>query len=229
MIEDEMVGQHHQLNGHEFVHALGVVDGQGSLACYSPWGCKESDTTELNSMTCFTYNLPCSLKSHIWIYNFWINLVCHDSSLNRGNFLYLPSPPISNKVLICKFHITLFLRAASSKTTVKVYQQLSFTSCMFLPSLTDLFSGIFTDQRRQWQPTPVLLPGKSHGWRSSFPVCSVVKSLPANAGDALLIPGLGRSLGAGNGNPPQQSCQEIPQTKEPCGIQSMVLQRVGNS
>ena len=75
------------------MHAPGVVDGQGSLACYSPWGCKESDTTELNSMTCFTYNLPCSLKSHIWIYNFWINLVCHDSSLNRGNFVS------SNKVL----------------------------------------------------------------------------------------------------------------------------------
>ena len=147
MIEYEMVGQHHQLNGHEFVQALGVVDGQGSLVCCSPWGRKESDTTELNSMTCFTYNLPCSLKSHIWIYNFWINLVCRDSFLNRCNFVS------SNKVLICKFHITLFLRAASSKTTEKCYQQLSFTSCVFLPSLTDLCSGIFTDvvsQFTQW-------------------------------------------------------------------------------
>ena len=44
--EDEMVGWHHQLNGHEFEEALGVGDGQGSLACCSPWGCKESDTTE---------------------------------------------------------------------------------------------------------------------------------------------------------------------------------------
>ena len=44
--EDEMVGWHHQLNGHEFEQAPGAGDGQGSLACCSPWGCKESDTTE---------------------------------------------------------------------------------------------------------------------------------------------------------------------------------------
>ena len=44
--EDEMVGWHRQLNGHEFEQALGVGDGQGSLACCSPWGRKESDTTE---------------------------------------------------------------------------------------------------------------------------------------------------------------------------------------
>ena len=44
--EDEMVGWHHQLDGHEFEKALGVGDGQGSLACCSPWGCKESDMTE---------------------------------------------------------------------------------------------------------------------------------------------------------------------------------------
>ena len=46
--EDEMVGWHHQLNGHEFQQALGVGDGQGSLACCSPWGRKELDMTELN-------------------------------------------------------------------------------------------------------------------------------------------------------------------------------------
>ena len=44
--EDEMVGWHHRLNGHEFEQARGVGDGQGSLACCSPWSCKESDTTE---------------------------------------------------------------------------------------------------------------------------------------------------------------------------------------
>ena len=46
MTEDEMVGWHHQLDGHEFEQAPGVGDGQGSLACCSPWGRKESDTTE---------------------------------------------------------------------------------------------------------------------------------------------------------------------------------------
>ena len=44
--EDEMVGWHHRLNGHEFEQALGVGDGQGSLVCCSPWGHNESDTTE---------------------------------------------------------------------------------------------------------------------------------------------------------------------------------------
>ena len=44
--EDEMVGWHHPLNGHAFEQAPGVGDGQGGLACCSPWGRKESDTTE---------------------------------------------------------------------------------------------------------------------------------------------------------------------------------------
>ena len=46
MTEDEMVGWHHWLNGHEFEWAPGVGDGQRSLACCSPWGCKELDTTK---------------------------------------------------------------------------------------------------------------------------------------------------------------------------------------
>ena len=44
--EDEMVGWHHRLNGHEFVEVPSVGDGQGSLACCSPGFCKETDTTE---------------------------------------------------------------------------------------------------------------------------------------------------------------------------------------
>ena len=46
MTEDEMVRWHHQVNGHEFEHALGDGEGQGSLVCSSPWGGKESDVTE---------------------------------------------------------------------------------------------------------------------------------------------------------------------------------------
>ena len=41
-----MVGWYQSLNGHEFEQALGVGVGQGSLVCYSPWGCKKSDITE---------------------------------------------------------------------------------------------------------------------------------------------------------------------------------------
>ena len=46
MTEDEMVGWHHRLNGHEFGWTLGVGDGQGGLVCCSPWGYKQSDMTE---------------------------------------------------------------------------------------------------------------------------------------------------------------------------------------
>ena len=46
MTEDEMVGWQHQLNGHEFEQTPGDSEGQGSLACYIPWGGKESDMTQ---------------------------------------------------------------------------------------------------------------------------------------------------------------------------------------
>ena len=53
MTEDEMFGCHHWLDAHEFEQALVVGNGQGSLACCSPWGCKESDMTEwLKWMNC---------------------------------------------------------------------------------------------------------------------------------------------------------------------------------
>ena len=46
MTEDEMAGWYHRLDGHEFEQALGDGDRQGSQACYSPWGPKESDKTK---------------------------------------------------------------------------------------------------------------------------------------------------------------------------------------
>ena len=46
MTEDEMVGWHHQLDGHAFGWTPGVGDGPGGLVCCGPWGCKESDMTE---------------------------------------------------------------------------------------------------------------------------------------------------------------------------------------
>ena len=49
--EHEMVGWHHWLDEHELEEVPGVGDGQGSLACCSPWGCKELDMTELLKWT----------------------------------------------------------------------------------------------------------------------------------------------------------------------------------
>ena len=64
MTEDEMAGWHHRLDGHEFEEAPGVGDGQGSLTCYSPWGRRESDTTEWLSWTmlkCLYLSIWCPL------------------------------------------------------------------------------------------------------------------------------------------------------------------------
>ena len=53
-----MVGWHHRLNGHEFKQTPGDCEGQGSLACYSSSGCKESDTIEqLNIITPSFFNV----------------------------------------------------------------------------------------------------------------------------------------------------------------------------
>ena len=66
MAEDEMVWWHHQLYGHDFEQSPGVGDGQGSLMCCSPWGHKESHTTE-----CLNWILmiACSKFSFIFCYS----------------------------------------------------------------------------------------------------------------------------------------------------------------
>ena len=64
--ENEMARWHHRLDGHEFEQALGVGDGQRSLACYSPWGHKESDTTEsLNWTECNLIKISISTKKKL--------------------------------------------------------------------------------------------------------------------------------------------------------------------
>ena len=62
MTENEMAEWHHQLNGHEFQQALGDGEGQGRLACCSPWGRKESDMTEclnINNIQSYYHLLYC--------------------------------------------------------------------------------------------------------------------------------------------------------------------------
>ena len=60
MTEDEMVGWHHRLNGHEFEQAPGIGNGQGSLSCCNPWGHKESDMPErLNWCCCLMWTHLC--------------------------------------------------------------------------------------------------------------------------------------------------------------------------
>ena len=67
MTEDEMVGWHHQLNRHEFAQTQGNSEGQGSLACCSPWGHKDLDMTEqLNNSTDARHRLGSFTESHTW-------------------------------------------------------------------------------------------------------------------------------------------------------------------
>ena len=68
MTEDEMVGWHHQLDGHEFEQDSGVGDGQWSLACYSPWGCKELGMIEW--LNWLNENYYCSSPHQKWGYKF---------------------------------------------------------------------------------------------------------------------------------------------------------------
>ena len=59
-----MVGWHHRLNGHEFEQTLGDGEGQGSLVCCSPWGCKESEMTKgLNNISLHYGSKPVSCIS----------------------------------------------------------------------------------------------------------------------------------------------------------------------
>ena len=63
-----MVGWHHRLNGHEFQQTLGDGRGQGSLACCTPWGCKESDTTEQLHLCSRKINISMKIISaFIWV------------------------------------------------------------------------------------------------------------------------------------------------------------------
>ena len=63
--EDQMVGWYHWLDGYKFEQAPGTGDGQGSLACCSPWGCKESDTTDWTKL--IQYFLFSSLSHTSWM------------------------------------------------------------------------------------------------------------------------------------------------------------------
>ena len=86
--EDEMVRWHHWLNGHEFEWTPGVGDGQGGLGCCSPWGHKESDTTErLN----WTHNVKLSILPNfvynsvaLSIFTFLCNHHCPSQNLYLG-------------------------------------------------------------------------------------------------------------------------------------------------
>jgi len=89
--EDEMVGYHHWLNGHEFEQALGDREGQGSLVCCSLWGCKESDMPEwLNNNSYFYQNINAE-NSHVLSLHWYFNLRLWILS-QKASILSVPPP-----------------------------------------------------------------------------------------------------------------------------------------
>ena len=82
-------------------------------------------------------------------------------------------------------------------------------------------------RRRQWHPTLVLLPGKSHGWRS-LEGCSPWGLRGSDMTEQLHFHFSLSCIGEGNGNPLQCSCLENPRDGEPGGLLSMELHRVGH-
>ena len=108
--EDEMVGWHHRLNGQEFEEAPGVGDGQGSLACCSPWGHKESDTAEqLNWTEKWTLGispnpLQCSCLENLRDGGAWWAAVC--GVVQSWTQLKRLS---SSRCIFCKYFLSVWL------------------------------------------------------------------------------------------------------------------------
>ena len=138
MTEDETVGWHRRLDGHEFEQALGVSVGQGGLACCRPWGCKESDTTELND--CPWSGLPFPSPGH----------------LPHPEIEYM-SPEFQADSLPSVFSEGFSGGTSGKETTCQCRGP---KRCRFDPWVGK------NPWRWAWQSTPILLPGESHGQRS---------------------------------------------------------------
>ena len=82
-----MVGWHHRLNAHEFEQPLGVGDGQGSLVCCSPWGRKESDTTQQLNNNNSSYMLPWQCLVRVWFTSLLYGTFPHSSTHSHSNLL----------------------------------------------------------------------------------------------------------------------------------------------
>ena len=150
MTEDEMVGWHDWLNGHEFEQAPRDGEGQGSLACCSPWDCKELDTPEpLNSNN----NLPCQrifsllnifyFKNEIYLLkymflpttlNFYLNVFSSQERKRFGDDF----PQLSNDYLPAKI---LHLWQSSWFTSPKLLFLSDFTFEYFMSSISTRFWG----------------------------------------------------------------------------------------
>ena len=125
MTEDEMVGWHCWLNGHEFEQTPGVSDGQGSLACYSQWGRKELDTNERLNWTELRYllkkNIVVQLLSRVQIFvtpwtAAWQASLSFTIAWSLLKLMSIESAMPSNHLILC--HPRLLLPSISPSISV---------------------------------------------------------------------------------------------------------------
>ena len=137
MTEDEMVGWHHWLDGHEFEQTPGVGDGQGSLACCRAGGCIESDTTEqLNWTESLKYTQDTSMdlvRVHI------LKIRINSCNLNAKNYYILFNISFENDIIFrCEVYALNLLRiiiAFNRIIIIRMYKIHIDTSCQMITPL----------------------------------------------------------------------------------------------
>ena len=133
--QDEMVGWHHRLDGHEFEQAPGVGDGQGGLACCSPWGRKESDMSEQLNWT--------ELKRQKTKGNTWSSRCCPFPSSSPA---ILFSDPYTLAILTCFFQFTpCFLILLVHSFSLKQCNCPFYNSCNNYFINFDRFDKVYTE------------------------------------------------------------------------------------
>ena len=142
MTENKMVVWHHQLSGHEFEQTLGVGEGQGSVACCSLWGPKESDTTE-------------------WLNN--NNLICTSKVKNRygEKYSYIHRYSCISEKAMAPLSSTLAWKIPWTEEPGRLQSMGSLRVRRNWVTSLSLF--IIMHWKRKWQSTPVFLPGESQG------------------------------------------------------------------
>ena len=165
------------------------------------------------------------ILKYYWLYS--PSCAFHPMSFATGSFHLLISLAYSSILPLPSPLATTCLFSVSMSLFLFYFVHLFFESYIYVKSydiwlsLPDLF------QRRQWHPTPVLLPGKSHG-RRSLEGCNPWGRWRSDMTEWLHFHFSLSCIGEGNGNPLQCSCLENPGTGEPGGLPSMGSHRVGH-
>ena len=152
--EDEMVGWHHWLNGHEFEQAPGIGDGQGNLECCSAWGCKELDMTELLN----------------WVGE--LDKFLRVQFLQKGGRIMLSAAEFQRSTGVAPHSSTLAWKVPWAEEPGGLHSMGLLRVRHDWATSLSLFT--YMHWRRKWQLTPVFLSGESQGQGSWWAAVFVV-------------------------------------------------------